>query len=389
MGSVLFTCAGTSEPVRGMRDGAMLHIIRHYRPDKVYLFLSQEVTGYENKDHRFAKTIAYVSEHLVGDYAPELVVCHSGIVNVADMDVVYEPMLAFFKEAVLTADGDQLIINLTSGSPQMQIILAQLALSTQGKTLGVQVMNPENRAGTTERTNDKSYAVEEELECNDDNAPDAPNRCVEPRMLAMRRNAQRTHLVSLLKMLDYQALLTMEEALPPRLMPLVKHLAARSDLKQAEAWDLAKQTSDLALGFSLYPAKGAANAEYRQLSEYYLLLRNLQQTGRYSEFVLRLNPFLTHLVLRLLEISLPCALSDFVETVNGRKILAPDRLEKVLPAEKRTLERQLNRLLQRAEISLYVAVPFLRVLHGREDTASRNNLSPQGDGNGSGRTFVG
>ena len=29
---VLFTCVGTSDPVREMRDGSMLHIMRHYRP---------------------------------------------------------------------------------------------------------------------------------------------------------------------------------------------------------------------------------------------------------------------------------------------------------------------------------------------------------------------
>lgn len=39
---VLFTCVGTSDPVREMRDGSMLHIMRHYRPDfKLTLFANQ------------------------------------------------------------------------------------------------------------------------------------------------------------------------------------------------------------------------------------------------------------------------------------------------------------------------------------------------------------
>lgn len=41
MDDILFTCAGTSDPVRGNRDGGILHIMRYYHPKRVYLFLSQ------------------------------------------------------------------------------------------------------------------------------------------------------------------------------------------------------------------------------------------------------------------------------------------------------------------------------------------------------------
>lgn len=43
MPDILFTCAGTTDPVRGGHDGGILHIMRHYRPEKVYLFLSKEM----------------------------------------------------------------------------------------------------------------------------------------------------------------------------------------------------------------------------------------------------------------------------------------------------------------------------------------------------------
>lgn len=32
MDDILFTCAGTSDPVRGNRDGGILHIMRYYHP---------------------------------------------------------------------------------------------------------------------------------------------------------------------------------------------------------------------------------------------------------------------------------------------------------------------------------------------------------------------
>lgn len=41
---VLFSPIGNTDPWSNERDGAMLHIVRHYRPEKVILFL-QKVYG--------------------------------------------------------------------------------------------------------------------------------------------------------------------------------------------------------------------------------------------------------------------------------------------------------------------------------------------------------
>ena len=57
MKRILFSCVGSTDPVRGLRDGSMLHIMRHYRPDKVVLYLSAEIR------ERMQKTIGF-SGHL-------------------------------------------------------------------------------------------------------------------------------------------------------------------------------------------------------------------------------------------------------------------------------------------------------------------------------------
>ena len=33
--TILFSCLGSTDPVRGEHDGAMLHIARHYKPDRI------------------------------------------------------------------------------------------------------------------------------------------------------------------------------------------------------------------------------------------------------------------------------------------------------------------------------------------------------------------
>ncbi|MBR5288618.1 MAG: hypothetical protein IKU34_08550 [Clostridia bacterium] len=357
---ILFTCVGTTDPVRGFRDGGMLHIMRHYRPQKVCIFLSKEMADFERADQRFTKTFKYVCEHWE-NYAPQMVTHDSEIVNAADLDAVYDPLFSFFRQTVQENPGSRILINLSSGTPQMKIILAQLSLSPQYQTLGIQVLNPEKRSGSSERANHKDYIIEDELELNEDNEPDSPCRCTEPRMLAMQRNMQRTRIRSLLEQRDYRALSAMRIDLPAEIVPLVNHLAARNDLKSEEAKKLAR---GLSLPFALYPAKRATDEQYKQLSEYHLLLRNLQLTKRYTEFVLRINPFLTYLTIQMLQKSLPCPLSGIIEPRRDDRIrLDPVAMARILPAEKAALETRLNEMIRpNTDISLHVLVPFLRVL---------------------------
>ena len=46
---VLFSPVGGTDPITNFRDGAMLHICRHYQPDKVYLYLSKEMCELHDK----------------------------------------------------------------------------------------------------------------------------------------------------------------------------------------------------------------------------------------------------------------------------------------------------------------------------------------------------
>ena len=311
---VLLSCVGTSDPVRGYHDGGMLHIMRYYRPQKVYIFLSQEIEDFENRDSRFEKTVRYANEHWQ-DYNAEAVYIKSGIVDVSDMDLVAGPLTELFENIIRENPNSQLLINLSSGTPQMQIVLAQLAMSSRYNDIkGVQVSTPENSSGKSERTNSPNYSVETELELNEDELPGAPNRCSEPQMIAIQRDRVRAQ--------------------------------------------------KLELPFKLYPARQTASAEYREVSEYYLLLRNLQLTGRYSEFVLRLNPFLTRLMVQQLLLELPDEAKAVIEKrKNGRIIFNADIMRRVMPDEMKKLEQSCGRTLESSDISLFVGARLLRIFN--------------------------
>lgn len=365
MTDILFTCAGTTDPVRGGHDGAILHIMRHYRPQKVYLFLSSEMAGYERKDQRFEKAFRFVAEKWA--YPFEWHMKQTDLVDVADLDAVSEPLRAYFRQVAEENTGCRILINLSSGTPQMKVILAQLALSLRFSVLGVQVLNPEKKSGDSKRTNVAAYIVDDELELNEDDEPGAPNRCQEPQLLAMQRDRQRAQIRSLLARRDYGALVSMDLDLPPDLMQLMRHLAVRNDLNLEEAAKLAR---GLTLPFKLYPALKKTDTHYKLLSEYYLLLRNLQRTQRYTEFVLRMNPFLTQLIKQLIKLKLPCQWEDICEPrCDGRDCLSPVAMERHIPEIKWALEREIGMKLdaerdRSRDFSLYIGIPLLRVLEG-------------------------
>ena len=88
---ILFSCMGTSDPVRGYRDGPMLHIIRHYRPDRICVFLSDEAAALDRCGKRLETVAAHIKRRWDG-YAPEMEVIRTGIEDPSDMDAVAKPM---------------------------------------------------------------------------------------------------------------------------------------------------------------------------------------------------------------------------------------------------------------------------------------------------------
>ena len=50
---ILFSPVGGSDPIKRMLDGPMLHCCRVYKPDIVYLYFTQSMLEYENKDQRY------------------------------------------------------------------------------------------------------------------------------------------------------------------------------------------------------------------------------------------------------------------------------------------------------------------------------------------------
>lgn len=372
MDDILFTCAGTSDPVRGNRDGGILHIMRYYHPKRVYLFLSQQIADLEAQDHRFEKTFQHMQEVCAAQgivYQPSLFMHNSQLCDASKIDLVEKPLLEYFTSVAAENPNCRILLNLSSGTPQMKTLMQFLAVDSPYHVLGVQVDGPQQNKKDQSRTDNETYNVDYELATNFDDEPDClpegerRNRTSEPEMFAIKHQRHRHQLLKLLERQDYDAMLDMSQNLPKQLRTLLQHLSARNNLQSEEAYKLSKELTDL--GFPLYPAM-KSDSHYRDLSEYYLLLRNLQKLGRYSEFVLRLNPFLTELLYTLL---MQTEFAGYLKKSNGRIDVAMDVLNSKQPELMKRLQAEAQRtLLDYKNFSIFLGISMLLVTDTLSDT---------------------
>ena len=334
---ILFSCLGSTDPVRGLHDGAMLHIVRHYQPEKIFWYITKEMREIEKRDNRYRKAIDLLTTQQP-EYHPEILEpYYDQQEDASDFDAFYEPFFEIFQKLTETYPEAEILVNVSSGTPQMKMTLALLAETLQFRAKVIQVKNFETRSGTSIRTTSKHYELEEELELNEDAVPGAKNRCSEPKLIGIQREKQKTQCRALLKRYDYAALLNTADALPTRLVPLVKHLAFRSAYDTTEAEKQAK----LCKGIDLYPAlakKEPTYLEYRNLSEYLLVLQLMQKTQRYTDLVIRLNPF----VIRMQEAWLEKRGVDFnclgYRCASGEWYMDRDKIERNDPELLRMLD---------------------------------------------------
>ena len=360
MASILYSCFGTTDPVRGMRDGGLMHILRFYRPETVYLFLTTEIVKQDRDDQRIDKTFAYIRENW-GGYHPDVIRMEAEIEDPSDMDALMEPMDRLLQQAMAQHPQAEVLLNLSSGSPQMQIILAQMALDPRYPTRGIQVKSPERASSKAERTNVKRYPVDEALILNEDEEPNAPNRCCEPKMTAVRREAVRNQLRSLLSQRNYAAIAQMGADLPAPIPKLARHLDYRShfQLKEAEA-----EAAGLT-GFGLQANRGVYPYPIYELIEYFAMLKNLVYLKRYTDFMLRLNPFVVRLQTVLLEESLrPLGLTtqDLISVVNGRRKISPKLMKNKFPELLAFMETKSQGPVEERDISIWAMNVMLSYL---------------------------
>src|SRR5699024_2469561 len=107
---ILFSPVGGHDPIANYHDGALIHICRVYRPDKVYLYLSQEMLERSRLDDRYRISLAKLREQLHGGMEEIHLIERDELKEVQRFDTFY-------------TDFDQILHRIREENPESELLL--------------------------------------------------------------------------------------------------------------------------------------------------------------------------------------------------------------------------------------------------------------------------
>lgn len=318
---ILYTPAGDTDPIRGFRDGAILHIIRHYAPDKVVVFLSAEMTRKEEERQIFSKAIRNLAPQCEIEFIKE------NIVDAHHIDKLM-PLVDEFLKIRRANMNAEILLNLSSGTPQMKTIMSFLATDFEN-VLGIQVDSPTGKSNRSNFANQDDEDIELIIETNEDNEEGAPNRCSEPPLKMLKRYSLRYQMISLLDNYDYASALKLYQQnkgiFSEITGKLLNHAYNREMLKTKEALKCIEQIGKVSLNVT-------KNFEVQKLNEFFMVMELRQKKQQLSEFVVKLTPFLYHLAKFYFVNKLRIHLEDIGDVAGNKSIkLSGNKLQKNHP----------------------------------------------------------
>lgn len=291
--TILFTPAGDTDPVRGfrneVREGAILHILRHYKVDKVILFLTKEMEEKEKKDQCYTRGIESVKPGIPVRIIP------SGITEPHKFDNLTWIQDTFDEVYHQEGEETQWLLNISSGTPQIKTVMALLALDYP-RTKAIQVDSPARGSNRDSHPEAKAKDLVELLDINDDSNPTMPNRCSEPPLLLLKRHSLKKQLISLVSNYEYAGALQLLKLPENRGLfskdteKLLQHAVYRRDLM----WKEANKVIANYEGKPLIPRPS-------DFSEYFQVMEMRQRKKQYPEFIVKLSPILMGLGMKYME----------------------------------------------------------------------------------------
>lgn len=193
---ILISAVGTTDPISYNHDSALLHIARNYRPDKIVLVYSQEMLVKQDLINKVLLSIE--------GYNPIIEIDSTTLNNdeVHLFDKMYEVMGLIIQK--YTNNDDEIILNLSSGTPQIKSALFALNRINDYNTQAIQVATPKKGAN-------KEYKdlTDSEIDAliveNQDNSLDFVDRSIKDKSDKFSQALVKRHLRSLIASYDYQA----------------------------------------------------------------------------------------------------------------------------------------------------------------------------------------
>ena len=322
---ILFSPIGGTDPIKGFRDGSMLHICRVYKPDIVYLYLSHEMMQMHQKDNRYVFSLEKLGELLKHSFEIK-VIERDSLIDVQQYDVFYKDFREIIKDIEAEMDStDQLLINMASGTPAMKSALLVMATLAEYRFLPVQVSTPNKRLNV-ESSERESYEVQLQWELNEDNVADFENRCTEVKCFNLMKLLKIDMIKKHIMAYDYTAAKMIakdiKEEISEDAYRLIEIASERMKLNRSKISKLISGTN-----FDIFPIK---DGKYQKVFEYVLGLGIKLKKEEYADFIRGITPLVVDLMESILERSCNLKIADYCNTdaKSGRRRWDRSKLDK-------------------------------------------------------------
>lgn len=283
MKKILFSPVGFTDPVKYFHDGGLLHICRHYLPDKVYIYITKETGEYEDGDHRYTYCLKKLGELLNHPFEYEII-RDDDMIEVQVFDTFVELFRKTLPKIIKKEGIDHLMVNISSGTPAMKSALLFLS-ALSDRYQAIQVASPHKKRNN-EPDEKESSKVEEYWLTNEDNEPEAKNRCSEAAVKNWSSIVKREIVKQHIETYDYVAALDIAREIDDMPSDFITFLKA-ADARLKMDYGLANNLL-IAIGQTeVVPIK---SKKTRPLVEYTLSLKVKLFKQEYADFVRALSP---------------------------------------------------------------------------------------------------
>lgn len=293
---VLISAVGDTDPFRNFHDGALIHIARKYRPEKVILIFSVHTAKKQGNIEKALFSIA-------PDYEPELII-HDSIISdneVHIFDVMFQRFSDILQEYY--TKEDEFILNLSSATPQIKSALFVINRLSGINVKAVQVSSPEH-ASNEKIGHDNDENIDELIEVNEDNKVNFIDRTIEDNAEKFNQALLKKTARDFIEKFDYKAALDILDQLSdfPNLKSVRKEIR---DIVEC----LSKQDVPQGLRHKKF------NEEEQKILSAYLTIELQRERGNVSESFIRIKNLTEFILEDYIEKRNPGLIDDYCESI--------------------------------------------------------------------------
>lgn len=196
--TTLISCVGNSDPIRNYHDGPLLHLARVLKPEKIVLVHSELTIPRHDVISQAIQSIP--------KYDP-IIIAHNKII-LNEQIFLFDEMFNQMNEIIMGyfAKGDNIILNLSSGTPQVISALFSINRIHDFNVKAYQVATP-NKSSNVGIVHENINDIDLLIEYNEDNQYNYKNRLVEDKGLTFSNILLKNTMIDLINHYNYSAAL--------------------------------------------------------------------------------------------------------------------------------------------------------------------------------------